>query len=252
MNGTLVWHDVECAAYAADLPLWQELGEAAGGAVLDLGCGSGRVTLRLAGAGRHVVGLDSDRDLIAALNARAREARLAIEAHVGDVRTFSLGRRFPLAIAPMQVVQLLGGRAGRAALLACAAAHLEPGGLLALALADPLDGVPPDACEPPLPDVRECDGWVYSSRPLAIRAERGAIAIERLRQAVSPEGELSEELHTVRLDTVTSETLESEARQAGLQPAGRRQVPPTDAYVGSTVVLLRSPLASGGSGGDAP
>ncbi len=40
-----IWHDAECGAYAADLALWEELAAAAGGPVLDLGCGTGRVAL---------------------------------------------------------------------------------------------------------------------------------------------------------------------------------------------------------------
>ena len=53
-----IWHDIECGAYTADLPLWEEL--AAGGTVLDVGAGTGRVALRLARAGCAVTALDRD------------------------------------------------------------------------------------------------------------------------------------------------------------------------------------------------
>ena len=46
----IAWHDAECGSYRADLPLWRELADEAGGPVLDLGCGSGRVALDLAAA----------------------------------------------------------------------------------------------------------------------------------------------------------------------------------------------------------
>ena len=42
----VVWHDVECGGYDADLPLWRELAREAGGPVLDVGAGTGRVALR--------------------------------------------------------------------------------------------------------------------------------------------------------------------------------------------------------------
>ena len=42
----VVWHDVECGGYDADLTLWQELAREAGGPVLDVGAGTGRVALR--------------------------------------------------------------------------------------------------------------------------------------------------------------------------------------------------------------
>jgi len=51
-----IWHDIECGAYTADLPLWEEL--AAGGAVLDVGAGTGRVALRLARAGCAMTAVD--------------------------------------------------------------------------------------------------------------------------------------------------------------------------------------------------
>jgi SAM-dependent methyltransferase len=238
-----IWHDVECASYDADMPLWRELAAAADGAVLDLGCGTGRVALDLAARGHEVTGLDSEPSLAAALAARARERGLRVRVEVGDVRSFSLtGQTFALAIAPMQVAQLLGGSQGRVEMLASARRHMASGGRVAIALADPFEGIP-DGEEPlpPLPDVREEDGWVYSSTPVNVREEPGATAIERLRQAVSPDGELAESMATIRLDHVQAEELESEAARAGGYRVGeRRQVPATTDYVGSVVVLLEA------------
>jgi hypothetical protein len=190
-----------------------------------------------------VTGLDCEPSFAHALARRARARRLRVRAEVGDARSFSLGQdRFALAIAPMQVAQLLGGAGGRAGLLASVRRHLVGGGLLAVALADPLEGVPDAADQlPPLPDVREEDGWVYSSTPVAVRAQDDATAIDRLRQAVSPTGELAESIATIRLDRVRPDQLEAEAREAdGWLPRERRHVPETTDYVGSVVVLLEA------------
>jgi SAM-dependent methyltransferase len=247
--GAVAWHDVECASYAADLPLWRELAaEAGGGTVLDIGCGTGRVALDLARNGHQVTGIDPDPALVHALAARARSV-LALGGHgppnpaqvdavVADARSLALDRRFALAIAPMQVVQLLGGAEGRARMLARVRDHLEPGALFAAAIADPFEGFDPATALPPLPDVREEGGWVLSSTPVAVRAREGAIEIDRHRQAVSPTGDLTEEVVTITLDSLAAETLGAEARMAGFTPLETRRVAETPDHVGSTVVML--------------
>ena len=240
-SSAVAWHDTECACYAADLPAWRALAEERPGPLLDLGCGTGRVALDLAGRGYAVTALDSDAELVHELATRARRRGLRVDTVTADARSFSLGRRFALAIAPMQVFQLLGGTEGRRAALQRAREHLEPGGVLAVALADPFEAVPSADALPPVPDVREQDGWVLSSRPVAVRPEDGAVAIDRLRQLVSPAGELSEELFTIRLDAVSATELEREAERAGLAASGRRPVPATPDHVGSTIVLCEAP-----------
>lgn len=239
----VIWHDVECAGYACDLEVWRSLAAAAPGPVLDVGCGSGRVALDLAGLGHQVTGIDSDPALIRTLAARARERALRVRAHALDARSLDLGgRTFSLAIAPMQVVQLLGGRAGRISLLAALRRHLEPGALFAAALADPFDGLPAEQVLPPMPDVREQDGWVYSSTPVAVRAgPGGALAIDRVREAVSPTGALTDSVATIVLDRVDPGRFEEEAAEVGYRRLPRRRVPESDGYVGSTVVVLEAP-----------
>ena len=237
----VTWHDVECAGYEADLGLWRELADAAGDPVLDLGCGTGRVALELAHYGHDVTGLDSDPELLAELARRARGHGLRVNTVCADARSFSVPGRFALAIAPMQVFQLMGGSEGRRAALTRVREHLEPGGTAAIALADPFEAVAPEDSLPPLPDVREEENWVLSSQPVAVRPGEGGVTVDRLRQVVSPAGELTEELSSVHLDSVSAAELEAEAGIAGLKTAGRREVEPTNDHIGSTIVLLEAP-----------
>ena len=59
----------------------------------------------------------------------------------------------------------------------------------------------------------------------------------RLRQRVSPAGELHEATHVDRLAVLDADGLDAEAAGAGLHPAGRRVIPSDDLFVGSTVCL---------------
>ncbi|HEX5928518.1 MAG TPA: class I SAM-dependent methyltransferase [Solirubrobacterales bacterium] len=229
-----IWHEVECGSYEADLALWEELAAEADGAILDLGCGTGRVALHLARRGHTVVGLDVEPDLVAELAERGRD--LPVEAVLGDARAFEIEAEIALALAPMQIVQLLASPQDRLEMLGSIAAHLLPGGRIALAIVDDLP--PANGNGGMLPDVREVDSWVYSSLPLETAVDGEEIAIRRLRQTVSPSGTLAEETNEVRIRSLTAAQLEQEAVETDLEPLGRRQIPATDLHVGSTVVLL--------------
>jgi SAM-dependent methyltransferase len=234
MSVGAIWHDVECGSYRADLVLWEELAEDAGGPVLELGCGTGRVVLHLARRGFATVGLDSDAELITSL--RERGTGLPLATIVADARDFTLGEQVSLAIAPTQMLQLLPDAAERLDCLRCVAAALRPGGRFAAAI---LEGMPePDGAPPPLPDVREIDGWIYSSLAVEAAVGPGEIIVHRLRQTVSPAGERDEEPNAVRIATFPAAQLEEEAAPCGLRPAERREIPATDIHVGSTVVVL--------------
>lgn len=230
----VVWHDLECGAYDADLPLWREL--AGEGPVLDVGAGTGRVSLDLARRGIEVVALDVDAELLDAL--RERAGGLPVRTVCADAAAFELEERFAAVLVPMQTIQLLPGAEARARFLARAAAHLRPSGLLACALADAREAISPDPdAEPALPDMREIDGTVWCSRPIAVTDEGDHAAILRIRETVTPAGEREEAPDVVRLAHLRPSVLEREAQAAGLRVQARRRVEGSEEYVGSDVVV---------------
>src|SRR5207253_3406696 len=107
-----IWHDVECGSYDADLPLWEELAEGCDGPVLELGCGTGRVSLHLARRGHRVVGLDREPVLLAALADRGGD--LPVRTLEADAREFALDEPADLVLAPTHLLQLLADPAERA------------------------------------------------------------------------------------------------------------------------------------------
>jgi SAM-dependent methyltransferase len=229
-----IWHDVECGSYEADLPLWEELAERQGGPILELGCGTGRVALHLARRGYEVIGLDRDQELLDPLDQRARG--LELTTFRADARDFELAQQVGLVLAPTHLLQLFADQAERNECLQSVATALRPGGLLAASIIEEMPE--PDGAPPPLPDVREVDGWVYSSLAVEAAIGPGEIIVRRLRHAVSPDGDLSEEPNEVRIATFPATALETDAEAVGLRPAGRREIAPTELHVGSTVVLL--------------
>ncbi|HEX4730850.1 MAG TPA: class I SAM-dependent methyltransferase [Solirubrobacterales bacterium] len=229
-----IWHDVECGAYSADLKVWDELADRCGDPILELGAGTGRLAIHLARRGHRVIGLDYDEGLITAQ--RERAAGLPVTPLLADARGFELPEPVALALAPMQLLQMLANRAERLACLDSIAAQLLPGGRVAAAM---VEGMPePEEGEPLLPDVREVDGWVYSSLPLEAVVGPENIVVHRLRQKVSPAGELTDLPDSVTICTLTADQLEAEAAAVGLVPIERLYIDPTDDHVGSTVVVL--------------
>jgi SAM-dependent methyltransferase len=236
---SLIWHEVECGGYTADLALWEELAAQTDKPIMELGCGAGRVTLHLAEkTGLLVIGLDNNRKLVEAIWERGLGT--TADAEQEDIRAFEpMATKFSLVIAPMQLIQLLSDDQERLSCLSCAVDSMLPGARAAFAIVEGMPGLPPPGTSaPPLPDVREIEGWIYSSLPLEPVALSEAILLRRLRQTVDPDGNMSEELNEIELATLSAETLEGEGRTVGLRPIGRREIPSTEAHVGSTVVLF--------------
>jgi SAM-dependent methyltransferase len=246
----VIWHDLECGSYRADLPRWRELAGRCGDPILDVGAGTGRVTFDLARAGHRVTALDVNPDLLAALTERAGD--LLVESVCADARSFELDRRdFALCLVPMQTVQLLGGPAERVEFLRRARAHLRPGGLLACAIVTELDPFDiADGSPGPSPETARVDGDLYVSQATSVRVLQQHVVIERLRRIV-PGDELSNsderaadasvgERDVIKLAHVSARELEREGLQADLTPEPAMEIAPTDEHVGSAVVMLRA------------
>ena len=132
-------YDHEYRRRRADVNWYVELAKRLlpeGGPILELGCGSGRLTLALARAGFHVTGVDAAPSMLARLRARLERTppsvRGRIELREANLLDFDLGRaRFPLVVAAFNVLEHLYTRAELAACLARVDAHLAKGGRFA-------------------------------------------------------------------------------------------------------------------------
>jgi len=124
------------AFYTARLP-------SADAAVLELGCGTGRVLLPLAAACGSIYGIDRSPAMLACCFQKLQAAGMPptkARAELGDMTNFVLGRRFDLIIAPYRVFQLLETDPQVDGLFRCVRAHLAPGGTCILNVFHPQGG----------------------------------------------------------------------------------------------------------------
>jgi len=118
-----------------DVPFWQRVASRAEGQVLELGCGTGRVSIPLAKAGVAIVGVDRSAPMLE----RARK-RTKVGGPDGrpryvraDIRALPFGDgSFPSVIAPYGIIQSVLSDRDLVSVLATAARVLEPGGLLGI------------------------------------------------------------------------------------------------------------------------
>jgi SAM-dependent methyltransferase len=127
-------------AYAAkqdlvDLPFYLELARQAGGPVLEVACGTGRVLLPIARMGIEIHGVDNSRPMLEilknSLDREPNQVRQRVTLHEGDMRDFRLGEKFPLVLIPFRPMQHMHTVEDQVSALSSAALHLTEGGVLA-------------------------------------------------------------------------------------------------------------------------
>jgi len=114
-----------------DVGFWERLAAAAEGDVLELGCGTGRVTIPVAKTGARLVGIDRSAPMLARASRRLRRAALTGTASLvrGDIRALPFRRaRFALVMAPYGILQSLVRDRDLAAALRSAHRVLRAGG----------------------------------------------------------------------------------------------------------------------------
>jgi SAM-dependent methyltransferase len=244
------FHDAECAGYLADLPVWLALADTAGGPILDLGAGTGRVSIPLAMAGHVVHAVDLDPALLDELGRRAANHGVTVVTSVADLRTLDtdLGPLDPapkLILIPMQTIQLLGGPLERRAMFAAAGRLAAPGAELVISVVLQVESFDGRDEFPALlpPDVAQLGGFRFESTPRAVLQETRRSPIDMHRRRVVRDGAGGAivgpvEDVVITLDPVDVASLHAEAGAAGWTAAEVVDMPETDEHAGATLLTF--------------
>ncbi len=112
------------------------------GPILELGCGTGRLTLPMAYAGAEVVAVDLNPALLEHMETKLqakgnKELKQRVYPRQADILELDLERRFPLVLLPFNTLQHFHTMNEILGVMACVKRHLEPEGLFVLDVATP-------------------------------------------------------------------------------------------------------------------
>jgi len=135
-------YDAYFDGVAGDTAFYVNEAIASGGTILEIGCGTGRITLPIAEAGLRIVGLDASPAMLR--HARTKllqttdEIRDRVRLVEGDMRHFDLHRRFKLIIIPYRTFMHLLTPQDQVSALMTLREHLKPNGRLIFNIYDPM------------------------------------------------------------------------------------------------------------------
>jgi len=193
-------YDLDLVDDPGDLDLYLALADRAGGPILELAAGSGRLVVPLAGAGHTVTGVDRDRAMLDRARARARAAGAEVADRLTLIEADLVGLTLPsaggygLAFIALNSLLVLPGRAAQRTAVRALADHLAPGGLAVV-----------DVWIPDAEDLGRFDGRISLEWP-RLDPETGAIVTK-----------VASAQHDAASATVTLTTIFEEGGQ-GTQP----------------------------------
>jgi SAM-dependent methyltransferase len=128
-----------------DIPFYVQLAKESGGPVLELGCGTGRVTLPIAEAGIEAVGLDLSSEMLdiarQKLSRMSEEVQERIQFVQGDMAGFALEGQFSLVILPANQFRELLTTEDQMSCFHYINPHLEREGAVVIELTNPFRSI---------------------------------------------------------------------------------------------------------------
>ncbi len=169
--GDGVWYDAEYVHMRADIPYYERVARETDGTILELACGTGRLTFPMASAGAEVLGIDIASPMIERAHAKRAElpgdVQRRVAFRVGDMRKIRIGRKFDAVVLAFNTLMHMIEDDDLVAALETAREHLAVDGRFHFDLHTPYPKLPdrdPDARYDPqqMIDPRTGDRYVVS------------------------------------------------------------------------------------------
>jgi len=139
--GDLYWdgrhYDLQTRTFTEDISFFERLTDRFGQPILELACGTGRITIPLARKGIDITGLDVSETMLSQARKKAGAQSAQISWVLSDCREFRLNKRFRLIFIPINSITHLHRRKDLEALLARVREHLHEEGRFIIDLFNP-------------------------------------------------------------------------------------------------------------------
>jgi SAM-dependent methyltransferase len=214
---TAPFYDLDLEGVDDDVEMYRAFALRREGALLELGCGTGRVAVPLAEAGINVTGVDFSAGMLAV--ARSRGADLPLTCVEGDMREVRLRRKFATVLIPFGSLQHMPTPDDVAQAMLTVARHLARDGVAIIDIEAPHpEDFEPGAHPLVLHWTRPWNGGLVS-KLVAVdgRPSEGLRYVTFHYDIQPPEGPLRRVSHEFVLRVITAGELQLAARLAGLE-----------------------------------
>jgi SAM-dependent methyltransferase len=130
-------YDLQHKGFDEDIPFYLKKAKQCDGPVLELACGTGRITVPLAKAGIRITGLDISHQMLERAKQKAAEGSVDVEWVNADCRDFDLGGKFRVIYLPFNSIAHLHDLESIEACFGCVRKHLSPKGRFIIDIFNP-------------------------------------------------------------------------------------------------------------------
>jgi SAM-dependent methyltransferase len=169
-------YDAWSASVTEDIGFYVEEARAAGGPVVELACGTGRISVPIAKTGVQVIGVDASAGMLEVAREYAAAERVELDLRLGDLRDPPVSERVPLVLIPFRSLLHMTSEPERLRALAAARRLLLPGGRLVFDVFAPSREDVDDTHGRWLerePGIFERADWDEGTRTLTLSVRRG-------------------------------------------------------------------------------